>query len=73
LRVIRRKLWTKKGSRKKVSGVRKKGRVSVMGGVRFSDKKRLVDFLPKETGKNFYKVLKDFYKEVKCEWAGDDK
>lgn len=73
LRVIRRKLWTKKGSRKKVSGVRKKGRVNVMGGVRFSDKKRLVDFLPKGTGENFYKVLKEFYEEVKYEWAGDGK
>lgn len=73
LRVIRRKLWTKKGCRKKVSGIRKKGRVSVMGGVRFSDKKRLVDFLPKGTGENFYKVLKDFYQEVRYEWAGEDR
>ena len=73
LRVIRRQLWTKKGHRKKVSGVRKKGRVSVMGGVRFSDKKRLVDFLPKGTGENFYKVLRDFYQEVQYEWAGENR
>jgi transposase len=73
LRVVRRKLWTKKGSRKKVSGIRRKGRVSVMGGVRYLDKKRLVDFLPKGTGENFYKVLKDFYQEVKYEWASEDR
>ncbi|ASC70947.1 hypothetical protein XM38_018960 [Halomicronema hongdechloris C2206] len=42
-----------------------------MGGVRFSDKKRLVDFLAKGTGENFYKVLKGFYEEVKYEWVSE--
>jgi transposase len=73
LRVIRGKLWTKKGSRKKVSGARRKGRINVMGGVRFSDKKRLVDFLPVGNGENFYKVVKGFYQEIKYEWAGEEK
>ncbi|MEG4577925.1 IS630 family transposase [Microcoleus sp. N3A4] len=40
LRVTRRKNWCKKGSRKKVRGDRRKGRVNVIGGVRNSDKKR---------------------------------
>ena len=47
LRVIKRKSWTKKGKRKKVSGQRRKGRINVMGGLRLSDKKRRVDFLNK--------------------------
>ena len=45
LRVTRRKSWCKKGSRKNVRGDRRKGRVNVMGGLRYSDKKRFVEFL----------------------------
>lgn len=69
LRVIRRKRWTKKGTRKKVSGRRKTGSFSVMGGIRFSDKKRVVDFISKGTGDSFFSVLQEFYREVKAEWA----
>lgn len=72
-RVIRRKNWTKKGKPKKVSGQRSKGRFSVMGALRFSDRKRRVDFLAKGNGEGFYEVLKDFYRELKYEWAGADK
>ncbi len=68
LRVLRRKLWGKKGSRKKITGQRRKGRVNVMGAVRYSDKKRLVDFVPKGDGDNFYLTLKVLYQEVKNEW-----
>jgi transposase len=84
LRVLRRKLWGKKahrprrgflgvrteqeGSRKKITGQRKKGRVNVMGAVRYSDKKRVVDFVPKGDGNNFYLTLKVLYQEVKNEW-----
>ena len=84
LRVIRRKLWSKKahrprrgclgvrteqeGSRKKINGQRQKGRVNVMGAVRYSDKKRLVDFVAKGDGDNFYSTLKVLYQEVKYEW-----
>jgi transposase len=73
LTVMRRKDWMRKGTRKKVSGIRKKGRINAMGAVRFSDKKRIVDFVPKGTGENFYLVLKRFYEEIKNEWAGEDK
>jgi transposase len=72
-RVIRRKNWTKKGKRQKVSGQRRKGRFNVMGALRFSDKKRRVDFLDKGNGEGFYQVLKDFYRELQYEWAGLDK
>jgi hypothetical protein len=47
LRVIRRKTWGKKSQRKKVSGQRRSGRVNAMGGVRYSDKKRFVEFIKK--------------------------
>jgi hypothetical protein len=42
LRVTIRKNWCKKGSRKKIRGDRRKGRVNVMGGVRNLDKKMWV-------------------------------
>jgi transposase len=69
LRVIRRKNWGKKGSQKKVRGDRRKGRVNVMGGLRYSDKKRFVEFLDKGNADNFYKVLKIFYQELIYEWV----
>jgi hypothetical protein len=61
LRVIIRKNWCKKGSRIKKRGDRRKGRINAMGGVRYSDKKRWVDF-------NFYLVLTTFYEDLKQEW-----
>jgi transposase len=69
LRVIRRKNWGKKGTRKKVRGDRRKGRVNVMGGLRYSDKKRWVEMIPKGNSANFYKVMKEFYKEIIREWV----
>jgi len=69
LRVLRRKNWCKKGSRKKVRGDRRKGRVNLMGGLRYSDKKRFVEFLDKGNADNFYKVLKIFYQELINEWV----
>lgn len=53
LRVVRRKNWSKKGRRKKVRGDRRQGRVNVMGALRYSDKKRFVDFLNKSNSKSF--------------------
>jgi transposase len=41
LRVIRRKNWGKKGTRKQVTGQRRRGRVNIMGGLRYHDKKRI--------------------------------
>jgi transposase len=69
LRVIRRKTWCKKGTRKKVRGDRRKGRVNVMGGLRHSDKKKFIEFLEKGNADNFYNVLKIFYQELINEWV----
>lgn len=69
LRVIRRKTWCKKGKRKKVRGDRRKGRVNVMGGLRYSDKKKFIEFLEKGNADNFYNVLKSFYQELIHEWV----
>lgn len=69
LKGIKGKTWTKKGKRKKIPGRRRKGRANVMGGLRFSDKKRYVDFLPKGNGEGFHIVLKGLYEEIKYEWA----
>jgi len=59
----------KKGSRKDVRGDRRKGRVNVMGGMRYSDKKKFVEFLNKGNADNFYKVMKIFYQELISEWV----
>jgi transposase len=74
LKVIRRKTWCKKGTRKKVRGDRRKGRVNVMGGLRYSDKKRWVEFIKKGDSENFYEVIKGFYQALINEWveAGND-
>ena len=69
LRVIRRKTWGRKGSRKTVRGDRRKGRVTVMGALRQSDKKRFVEFLGKGNAANFSKVLEIFYQELVSEWV----
>jgi len=69
LRVIRRKTWCKKGNRKKVRGDRRKGRVNVMGGLRYSDQKKFIEFIEKGNADNFYKVLKSFYQELINEWV----
>ncbi len=42
-----------------------------MGAVRYSDKKRLVDFVQKGNSQNFYLTLKSLYQEVKCEWISE--
>ena len=68
LGVIRRKNWCKKGTRSKKRGERRKGRINVMGGVRYSDKKRWVDFIPSGNSANFYAVLKKFYGDLRSEW-----
>lgn len=68
LRVIRRKTWSKKGKRKKVTGKRSKGRVNVMGGVRFHDRKRICYFIEKGNSESFYEQLNNLYKELKKEW-----
>jgi hypothetical protein len=52
----RRKNWCKKGNEKKVRRDRIKGRVNVMGGLRYSDKKRFVEFFDISNADNFYKL-----------------
>lgn len=69
LRVIRRKNWCQKGKRKKVRGDRRRGRINVMGGLRYSDKKRWVEFLKKGNAQSFYEVMKEFYQELINEWV----
>lgn len=69
LRVIRRKNWGKKGSRKKVTGQRSRGRVNIMGGVRYHDKKRICYFIEKGNGESFYEQLEKLNEWVKTEWV----
>ncbi len=69
LRVIRRKNWTKKGKRKKVKGMRRRGRVNMMGGLRYSDKKRVCYMIKKGDSLTFYEQLKKLTEEIKKEWV----
>ncbi len=69
LRVIKRKGWGKKGKRKKVTGQRSRGRVNVMGGLRYSDKKRVNYFIKKGNADTFYESLTMLNNLVKKEWV----
>ena len=40
-----------------------------MGGLRYSDKKKFIEFLEKGNADNFYNVLKIFYQELINEWV----
>jgi transposase len=68
LRVIRRRAWTKRGKRKKIKGQRRRGRVNIMGGLRYSDKKRICFAIEKGDSLTFYEQLKNLNEEVKKEW-----
>ena len=69
LRVIRRKNWCKKGTRKKVTGQRSCGRVNVMGGIRYHDRKKMCYFIDKGTGDTFYAQLEQLNEFVLQEWV----
>ncbi len=69
LRVIRRRTWTKKGKRKKVSGIRKRGKVNVMGALRSTDKKRICFMITQGNSESFYQQLNKFYEEIIKEWV----
>ncbi len=69
LRVIRRKIWGKKGKRKKVTGQRSRGRVNVMGGLRYHDRKRMCYFIERGNGESFYEQLEKLNEYVKNEWV----
>lgn len=47
LKKERRRTWTVQGKREKVKGQRRRGRVNMMGGLRYSDKKRICFTLKK--------------------------
>jgi transposase len=69
LRVIRRKTWGKKGRRKNVTGQRRRGRVNVMGGVGYHDRKRVCYFIDKGNSDSFYEQIKNLNDWVKSEWV----
>ena len=67
-RVIRRKNWGKKGSRKKITGQRRRGRVNIMGGLRYHDKKRLNFVIKKGDSNTFYEQIKALNDSIVQEW-----
>ena len=69
LRVIRRKTWGKKGHRKKVTGQRRRGRVNIMGGLRYHDKKRMNFVIKKGDADVFYEQLTLLYSFILQEWV----
>jgi transposase len=68
LRVIRRKTWGRKGQRKKVTGQRRKGRVNIMGGLRYHDKKRISFIIKKGNADIFYEQIKQLNSWLLQEW-----
>lgn len=68
LRVIRRKNWGKKGRQKKVTGQRRVGRVNIMGGLRYHDKKRLNFVIKKGNAETFYEQIKSLNTSIIQEW-----
>jgi hypothetical protein len=68
LRVIRRKTWGRKGHRKKVTGQRRRGRVNIMGGLRYHDKKRRNFVIKKGNADIFYEQIKLLNTFLLQEW-----
>jgi hypothetical protein len=66
LRVIRRKTWGKKSNRKKVTGQRRRGRVNIMGGLRYHDKKR-INFVIEEVKRECLKMYVNVTHQQKTE------
>lgn len=69
LRVIRRKQWRKRGKRKSVSGKRRRGRVNVMGGLRYHDRKQQCYFIEQGNSESCYANLVKLNEFVKQEWV----
>ena len=67
LRVLRRKCWTRRGRRRKVTGQRRRGRVNVMGGLRYHDRKRLCYFVEKGNALSFFEQLEKLNAFIKKE------
>lgn len=66
--MIRRKTWGKKGNRKKVTGQRRRGRVNIMGGLRYHDKKRINFVIKKGNADVFYEQLTSLNNFLRQEW-----
>jgi hypothetical protein len=66
--VIRRKTWGKKGRRKKITGQRRRGRVNLMGGLRYHDKKRLNFVIKKGDSDTFYEQINALNNSLVQEW-----
>ncbi|QLE53341.1 IS630 family transposase (plasmid) [Nostoc sp. C057] len=73
LRVIRRKNWGKKGTRKQVTGQRRRGRVNIMGGLRYHDKKRINFVIKKGNADVFYEQIKSLNDFLLQEWIEQGK
>jgi transposase len=73
LRVIRRKNWGKKGTRKQVTGQRRRGRVNIMGGLRYHDKKRLNFVIKQGNADVFYEQIKSLNNFLRQEWIEQGK
>jgi len=71
--VIRRKNWGKKGQRKKVTGQRRRGRVNIMGGLRYHDKKRINFVIKKGNADVFYEQIKSLNNFLLQEWVEQGK
>lgn len=69
LRVLRRKCWTRRGHKRKVSGLRSRGRVNVMGGLRYHDRKRLCYFIDKGNADSFFEQLVKLNEFILIEWV----
>jgi hypothetical protein len=72
LRVIIRKIGVK-GQRKKVTGQRRRGRVNIMGGLRYHDKKRVNFVIKKGNADVFYEQLESLNKFLLQEWLEQGK
>ncbi len=65
--MIKRRNWTKKGKKRKIQGQRRTGRVNIMGGLRYSDKKRVCFVIEKGDSITFFEPLKNLIQEIKKE------
>jgi hypothetical protein len=66
--VIRRKTWGKKGRRKKITGQRRRGRVNLMGGLRYHDQKKLNFVIKKGDSNTFYEQINALNDSIVQEW-----
>ena len=67
-RVTRRKTWGNKGQRKKITGQRRRGRVNLMGGLRYHDKKRLNFVIKRGESNTFYEQINALNDSIVQEW-----